>query len=133
MWNIFVAIILFFVTIVLHESTHFLAGKFLGLKPKFAWIPSKEKNTVGFFGWLPGVRTKYDNIHQLKWITLSPIPVNFVGFLFVFIFLFWDYWNGVVWNWHGYLILGVTLLFVGVASYAASIHDIKDYKSRKNL
>lgn len=129
---IILAIAIFILTVVIHECVHYIVARMFGRKAFFKWIPSKEKNTIGIFGWLPGVRFEVKNSYEMKWISLSPLPFNFIGFFCFFIVLFYGYWSDVVWDPKTYLILVVTIIFSLIITYEVSRCDIKDYYKYKN-
>ena len=125
------AIGIFFLTIIMHECVHYLVAKRFGRYARFKWVSAKEKHTIGIFGWLPGVRTEFEGLNERKWISLSPIPFEFIGFLCFFIVLFWDYWGNVEWNFKAYFMLFISILFAAIVSIVASYSDIKGYKNYK--
>jgi len=127
---VILAIGIFFLTFLIHECIHYIVAKSFGHKPRFIWIPSKEKNTIGFFGLLPGVRTEYNNLSELKWINLSPIPFTFMGFVLFYVILFYDYWSNVEWNSRSFIILGVTIIFSFLTTYEACGCDIEGYYTK---
>lgn len=130
MMNILIAIILLFVSTFVHECMHLFPARYFGKKSYFKLVSSKEKKTIGIFGWLPGVHTEnVKDIKEIRWISLSPIPFGFVFYSLIFIVATYPVVVGStkIWWW---VLLCISCGFI--TTYVTSRSDIKYYERMKN-
>lgn len=128
------AIALFFLSVILHEVTHYVVAKHFGAEVEFKWIPSKEKKAIGIFGYLPGVRMAKEEIsvRECKWMLLSPFPVGIITHFSILVVALFPQ---LIERSQGsqLFILGTMVLIAVLSSYFASSSDFRDYKKHKTL
>ncbi len=128
MINIMSAIIIFFITVMIHELTHYIFAKYYGLKPFFTWVSTKDKKCTKITKFLPGVRFNDTfNYKQYRWISLSPFPVCILPFTLIFVVYFIPNYNPNIHWWF----LPIAFIFGTLASYGGSMADINDVKKFK--
>jgi hypothetical protein len=129
-FNIILGVLLFLLSIIVHESVHVLVARHYGHKAYFKWISSKSKGTIGFFGRLPGARIEYSGMNQKEyfWICLTPFPF---GWLFSSLIIFVVVLPFVEVIIQLYVLIAYSVSFGCLCSFLFSSSDIRDYKRFK--
>lgn len=116
--GIALSLLLFFVSIILHEVIHYLAIIYYGGKANFAWL---HKGTFKRLG-NPGVHGEGVKPRDQIMVSLLPIPLGLFLNAIIFALLSYDIWmegKEILW-------LLLCVIFSIVATYAGSSNDIKD-------
>jgi len=126
MWNIIIAVILFILSIPIHELVHYITAKHYGYDVKFHWVDAKSKGSIGIFGKLPGIRIKGTDRMTVKehmWISLSPIPfISVLSFVMLVLATYSDKSINRLLFW-----LFLCAFFGLLATLFGSSNDIKEY------
>lgn len=127
MLNIIFGILLFFFSIFIHETMHYITLKYFNGSPKFKWI---NKGKIKIFGGNPGVTGNINNPKEYMIVLISPIPICFVyNFLMFILFTIptsISYNKSILW-------ILLCLLFSFLITLAQSWTDIEDLKKIKKL
>jgi len=124
MWNYVVAVALFFLLIITHESFHLLMARHYGFDAHFIWIPVGTKDLMSNAHIpLPGTRIYYHRTptkREFALITLSPIIPTYIFSVLIYVSVFWSPKNLL-------LVVAFSLLVAPFSAFAGCFGDIKDY------